>query len=201
MKRLFDPENPVMQFLAKVFNLMWLNLLVVLTSFPIFTIGTSLTAMSYVLFRMIEGDDTAIFKTFFHAFQQNLKQTVVMTGLFLLSVVAGATLIFVYGSTYFVLKVVGYAWIGYSTVIVLYLIAIISRYETSLEHHLLNAVKLVIAFAPRTIGIMALLLGYVMVCQVFFRILAPVIFLLGVTLPSCIITLIMKDMFELLENS
>ena len=49
MGRIFNPENPVFRFLSGIFDMILLNVLFILTSLPLFTIGASLTALYAVL--------------------------------------------------------------------------------------------------------------------------------------------------------
>ena len=48
MNRLFNIDNPVMQFLSKMFDLIVLNLIFILSCIPIITIGASISALYYV---------------------------------------------------------------------------------------------------------------------------------------------------------
>jgi len=42
MSRFFNPDNPIMEFIAKIFDLILLNLLFIFSCVPIITIGASL---------------------------------------------------------------------------------------------------------------------------------------------------------------
>ena len=84
MNRLFDLDNPVMRFLGKLFDLMYLNLLFLLCSIPIVTIGASLTAMYSVALKMVKNEETYIGKDFFKSFRMNFKQGTIIWILFLL---------------------------------------------------------------------------------------------------------------------
>lgn len=84
MNRLFDLDNPVMRFLGKLFDLMYLNLLFLLCSIPIITIGASLTAMYSVALKMVKNEETYIGKDFFKSFRMNLKQGTIIWIIFLL---------------------------------------------------------------------------------------------------------------------
>lgn len=75
MNKLFNPENPVMRLLTFLCDMMYINLLFLLTSLPLFTIGASLTAMYSVLFKRIRNEDPSIAKAYFSAFKQNFKQS------------------------------------------------------------------------------------------------------------------------------
>ena len=50
--KLFNLDSPLMQGLTKVADLLWLNILTIICSVPIVTIGASLTAMNYMALKM-----------------------------------------------------------------------------------------------------------------------------------------------------
>ena len=60
MNRLFNIDNPVMQFLSKMFDLVVLNLIFILSCIPIITIGASISALYYVCLKMLRGEDPYI---------------------------------------------------------------------------------------------------------------------------------------------
>ncbi len=74
MRNIFNFDGPLFVFLSKMADLALLNLLFILCSLPIFTIGASMTAMCYVTLRMQEGHDGYVFKSFFKSFKENFIQ-------------------------------------------------------------------------------------------------------------------------------
>lgn len=83
--KLFNMHNPIFNFLTRVWDVMILNLLWVVCSVPIITIGASTTALYYSLLRIKRETDSSITGMFFHSFRQNIKQASVMTILFAFS--------------------------------------------------------------------------------------------------------------------
>lgn len=71
--KLFDQENPVMQTLSNVFDLAVLNILLLVFSLPLFTIGASITAVSDACFRMIQDKTTGVLKSFWKSFKLSFK--------------------------------------------------------------------------------------------------------------------------------
>lgn len=53
MSRFFNPDNPIMEFIAKIFDLILLNLIFIFSCVPIITIGASTSALSYVTLKMV----------------------------------------------------------------------------------------------------------------------------------------------------
>ena len=74
MKNLFNLDNPFFTFLSGVADMMILNALFIICSLPVFTIGASFTAMSYVTLKKAEGADVYIARGFFYSFKQNFRQ-------------------------------------------------------------------------------------------------------------------------------
>ncbi len=73
MDRFFNQNNPVTRFLSYIFNLILLNILFILTSLPVVTIGASLTALySVLLWR--EEDDGYTVRIYFSSFKRNFRQ-------------------------------------------------------------------------------------------------------------------------------
>ena len=55
MSKIFDLDSPFMRVLNRVADLMILNLVTLICCLPVVTIGASLTAMHYVLLKMVNS--------------------------------------------------------------------------------------------------------------------------------------------------
>ena len=88
MKGLFSPDHPVGRFFVKLGYIWYLDILWLVTSLPIFTIGASTTALLYSSMKLQkeEGYPT---KNFFHSFKENFKQA---TGIWMIYLGVGALL-------------------------------------------------------------------------------------------------------------
>ena len=64
MNSLFNPESSTMRFLEKAANLMLLNLLWILCSLPIITIGASSTALYTMVFKLLNSENESIIAIF-----------------------------------------------------------------------------------------------------------------------------------------
>ncbi len=74
LKRLLDPDNPIMQMITKITFSAYLHLLWLLCSLPIFTIGASTTALYYVCLKMANNQEGSLTRDFFHSFKANFRQ-------------------------------------------------------------------------------------------------------------------------------
>ena len=78
MNRIFDMDNPLWRFLGKLADLMILNIVFLLCSIPIFTIGASLTGVYYVCLKIKEQEEGYIIRNFFKSFKQNFVQSTII---------------------------------------------------------------------------------------------------------------------------
>ena len=83
MDRIFRLDSPLILFFDKIGKLLLINLLWLLCSLPIVTIGASTAAMYYVLFKIIRNEDAGIIKSFLHSFKDNFLQCIPITLIFL----------------------------------------------------------------------------------------------------------------------
>ena len=73
-KIMFQSDNLLSRVLTKVFDLCLLNILFLITSLPIFTIGVSLSALYTVTLAMSKNEESPVFKMYFRMWKQNLKK-------------------------------------------------------------------------------------------------------------------------------
>lgn len=86
MKFLVNPQSKAYRFLAKLFDLIILNFLFLITSAPILTIGISLLSMNTVTMAILTKQELSISKTYFLAFQKNIKTGSQLSGLLLVGI-------------------------------------------------------------------------------------------------------------------
>jgi len=78
MKGLLNYDGPLMRAITLISDMVILNLLWIITSLPIITIGASTTAAYYACTKRINGKESYIWKDFFKSFRQNFKQATVV---------------------------------------------------------------------------------------------------------------------------
>ncbi len=78
-------DNPVMNFLTTLCDIVILHFLWLLTSIPVFTIGASTTALYYTTMKCIRNGQGGVVKLFFKSFRENFKQASALGLLFLLA--------------------------------------------------------------------------------------------------------------------
>ena len=159
MNGLFAPDSRFMRYLNRFADLMILNLLFLLTSIPIFTIGASLTALYSVCFHLGTDREGSTFRDYFAAFKENFRQA---TALFLLLLLwlmgtGGAAVIFCFMAGWMHYLFVPFAVLFIVVVLVAsYVFPLLSRFENQNTITLKNAALLSLGYLPRSIIIGAI---------------------------------------------
>lgn len=89
MGHFFSSEGPLMTYLIKIRDWMFLSVLWLICSIPVITFGVSTTAMYYVTLKMAKNEEVPVMKSFFKSFKENFKQGVLLT---LIVLIVGALL-------------------------------------------------------------------------------------------------------------
>lgn len=160
LKGLFSVDNPLMRFLSRVADVLILNLLFIITSLPVITIGASLTSLYYCLFKIKEQEEGYLLKKYFHSFKQNFKQATIM---WLFMLIVGVVLFLEFlmyrdspGTMGSVVRSVVLIGVIFWYLIGTYAFALQSRFYNTIKNTYTNAVILVFANGPRSIAILAL---------------------------------------------
>ena len=142
-------KNKMIPVLSKLSDLILLNIIFILFSIPVITIGSSLTAMYYVLLKIEKNEESYIFKSFVKSFKLNLVQGIQLT----------LTLILPFLLLLLNLFIFKFEYIKYMTIFLLFLISsimfyafpLLAKYDNSNMNILKNSLILTIANLPRTI--------------------------------------------------
>lgn len=85
MGTLFSPDGLIYKLCNYIYIFFISNILWIVFSLPIFTIGASTTALFSVMSKLSNDEDVSVFKDFWKSFKLNFKQgTVIGIGLMLL---------------------------------------------------------------------------------------------------------------------
>lgn len=155
MGKIFDMDSPVMRVLNRVGDLLILNFLMIICCIPVVTAGAAITAMHYVLLKIVRGEEGYLFKGFFKSFASNFKQATLIWLLILLvlAVYVGDSLIFRYSGLVFP-KALTVAVIAVAILLLMmtvYVFPLQARFENSVKNTLKNALILAFANLPRTL--------------------------------------------------
>lgn len=156
---------------------MVLNLLWLVCSIPIITIGPATNALFTVTLKLAQDEPVRVLSTFFKAFKVNIKQ----------SLIVGAFSIFIiislYADVLYILAIEGAIQKIYIVIfcivlailliIITYLNALIARYNNTLKGHIINAFKLAFVNPLQTILMWLIILAPVLM----FLFVQPIILL------------------------
>ena len=144
MKSLFSLENPLMQILTRVCDLMIINLLFLISCVPVSTVGAAICGMTKVCQAIVMGDERGIWKLYVSGFKDNFKQATIA---WLGTVLVAASLVcywlivvnFCRGTLATILLILMAVLAVVALSHVVYLFPLIARYNNSLREHLKNA--------------------------------------------------------------
>ena len=200
---IFEEGSPVQRFLNKMADLLILNIITMLMCLPIITAGAALTAMHYVLLKMVRGEEGYILKSFFRSFKREFRQATVLWILYvaLAALMASNLVLVLQGSGRYPI------WLPSSIVVVavlelmfmIYTFAMLSRFDDTIYHTLLNAVTLTFAELPRSLEMAVITLVPLVA---FFRvsILLPLLILFGLSVPGYACAMIYDPVFRKIEK-
>lgn len=155
MHFLFNSDSWFMQVVSRFSSLVTLNLLFLFTCIPIFTIGTALTALYDVVFRMDTEREGKLVSTYFRSFAANFKESTPIWMLFLLMMVtscANAVIFSNSGTTIgLILSVVCAVIFVNITLVFGYTFPLLSQFQNTRVNTLKNALLLAVANLPRTL--------------------------------------------------
>lgn len=141
MKKIFNPNNKFFTFMGKVADIMILNLLFILTSLPIFTIGTSLTALYSVSLKQSAGESSYIVKEYFHAWKINFKQSTILWSfsLFATIVLFLNLILEIEGNFYIIIRLLTILSLIIYLIVTIYAFPMLAKFDNSIKHTIVSA--------------------------------------------------------------
>lgn len=160
MKEMFQQDNMFNAVMAKIFDLILLNILWLVCCIPIITIGASTTALYYMTMKMVRNQESGVVKGFFKSFRQNFRQSVPMT--MLLLVFAGVLIADFHilsgsksqGASIFYGVCVTLLLIGGA--IFSYAFPLLAKFENTVGKMMTNAAKIAVTHLPQTAVLVAI---------------------------------------------
>ncbi len=198
MGNLFDPDGMLMRAMSDLASLVLLNLLTLLCCLPIVTAGASLAAMHYVLYQMADKGEGRIASTFLREFKANLKNMLPITLLLYVFIGIGALEYGMFRNQAGASRVaVMFVYAGALVLLLLsvWIFPLSAKFVYPFGAVFKNAAILAVTHIPRT-----LLMALIMVVLPFILTqdmrLLPLAFLLGISFPSYLCTLLYHPIFQ-----
>ena len=209
MKNLFRWDNPLIQLLTALADVILTNLLCLICCLPVVTAGASIAATYKVMLNLSQDTGGGIWNTFFTAFRENFKQA---TAVWLITLLVGASLVCDYilvqlyfqGGLHTALLIVVAVLTFLALAILAYLYPLMIRYQNTLREHLHNAMILCNYKFPKTILMVVLhALPFALALLLPTAFLYTILFwvLMGFALIPLADVIILKPVFEELENT
>ena len=154
-----SPDSRFMQGVSRFADLVILNVLILLTSLPLFTVGASVSAAYTLTFRMLRSKDEPVVKSYFRAFRENFRQG---TALWLILLVAAVPALMYFDRFFTMEGTLHYLFVPFLTVFVLavctcsFAFPLTSQFQNSLSGTLRNALLLALANLPRALAAAAI---------------------------------------------
>ena len=202
---IFKFDSPVMNFIGKVTDMVVLNILCLLCSLPIVTLGAAFTAKYYVSMKIVKGEETIVLKPFFRAFKENFKQATKIW-LILLAVILFLSFdwfwIFTigYGTVKPIFLILLLVATVYVIAIVLSVFPFIARYEVKTSEAIkAGALFAFLHFIPIVL-IIALEIGSI-AASIWYALWLPVILLFGTTTSFYFMNCVLVKGFTKMEKN
>lgn len=204
MQNIFHFDSKVIRFGNKVTDLMILQLLTVVFSLPVITIGPAFTAMHDVLLKMYRKQDPSVIPTFWAAFKQNFRQATLIWLFYLLFFLfLGLDLYLFLTAEDVGLRIIIYALPVPALVGIFslnWVFVLLSRYENTIW----NTIKLSLALCVRH-PLKTLSMTVLMTAALWIGFLSqhtiPFLLLLGITVPGFLRTITYSQVFDQLEDT
>lgn len=209
MGKLLDLDSPVMRFLSRMADLLWLNLLTTFLCLPVVTAGAALTSLHYCCLKMVRGEEGYITKDYFKSFKMNFLQS---TAIWLILLAAALLLGFdfkivlnveypeaqqsLYSVIFIALCVISFFYAA----VLMFVFAIQSHFINPVKKTLKNSLLMSIMVLPKTV---LMILCWLIVPAVMYFV--QYLFLLGllffVSLPVYLNAMIYNKTFKRFEPS
>ena len=201
--KIFDLDSPLMNVLNKMADLMWLNILTLISCIPVITAGAALTSMHYVALKIVRNEESYITRSFFKSFKTNFRQA---TLIWLLLMLVAAIL----GGDYYIITKSGMQFSQVLVVLImaagvlvictsLYVFPVLAKFDNTIMGTIRNAFIMSILQLPKTVVMFVMAFFPLIIYLVSLR-LIPIIFLFGFSLPAYASAMLYNKFFQKLED-
>lgn len=202
MKDFFNLDNPFIQFLNHLTDVVILNVVCLICCIPIVTIGASLTALHYVTLKMVREEEGYVVRDFFKSFRQNFIQSTVIWLLFLV-----ISFLFYLDINIFqseaarfpkALELMIYVLYFFVCLTVMYAFPVLSRFSNTVKNTLKNAFLMSALNIVKTL-LMAVIYALPYFLLPFHAVLISVYLLMGIAGPAYINSFIWRGILKKYE--
>lgn len=166
MKGLFSYDSALFRAFDKLGSLFILNMLTLICSIPLFTIGSAFTALYYVTMKMVKDEETYVTKDYLRSLKQNFIQGLII---WLILFAVGALLLFDYRLMSVnkeilpvarVFMIVALSCLIFWVVELAYVFPVLAKFYNTVPQTMRNAFLMGIRHFPKTIAIIFINLAF-----------------------------------------
>ena len=201
--KLFNLDSPIMVLLGKMADLMIINILTIICSLPIITVGPAFTAAHYVCLKIVRNEECYIIRSYFKSFKENFVQATVIWLLILAAagILAGDYFIITKSGLEFsrVLKI---AIIVVGVVVLfmtVYAFPALAKFDNTIRATIKNAFLMSIWQFPKTILMLIIYVAPIIIAIFIYQAI-PVVMLLGIAVPVYLCAMLYNKFFQRLED-
>lgn len=201
--KILDIDGPLITFLSKMADLMWLNILTILCCIPVFTAGAAFTALDYMALKIVRGEEGYVTKGFFKAFKENFFQSTIIWVLFLVvaAVLALDYRIFTQSETEIpkILQMLIMMFAAVAVLTLMYVFPVQAKFSNTVKRTIWNAFVFGIVQFPKTV-LMVILYVLPYVCLYLWSGIFPVVAVFCFSLPALLSAKLYNKFFKVMEN-
>lgn len=197
MNRIFNMDNGVFRVLSKFVDCVYLSILFIFSSIPVFTIGASFTALYYTVQKVLKNERGYIAGEYWHAFKTNFKQGTII---WLIVLVIGIVFVVdfkIMQSMAEAGNVIGKVYPFFGVLLFLeivwciYIFPYLARFENKTKTIVKNAGFIAILNLPKTVLVIVLTAVFALVVY-----LIPLLMLIVPALYTWLLNLILEKIFR-----
>lgn len=156
MERFFDQDGWLYRFLNRLWDLIVLNILFIITSIPLITIGASVSALYTVTIKGVRKEDSYIVRSYLKAFKENFKKATVIWIILLVFWIVLIADILIYGKNNSVMVCVGGIFGVFWMLVTMYVLPLQARFENSVQNMLLNSFLIAVKYWNYTLQLLGI---------------------------------------------
>lgn len=202
MSGLFNLDSPVMRFLGRMADLLWLNVLTLFLFILVIPAGAALTALNYMCLKIVRGEDCYITKGYFKSFRENFKQATLiwLIVLVVLAILYGDYRILTQSGMQFPMafKLILMAVTLLLGLVLMYVFPVLSRYENTIRNTFKNAAVMALVSLPKTLLMLVIWCLPVATVLISER-LIPFVLFFGISVPTLLCAYLYNGTFKKFE--
>ncbi len=202
MGKLFNLDSPILRVLGTLADMCLLNILTIIFCLPVFTAGASITAMHYVLLKMVRNEEGYVWKDFWKSFKENLWQGMAIGSILLIFVAFFLVDCYIFKGMVETVSVPMLAIAGafalFLYMIYLYAFPLLAHFHNTVLGTIKNAFFVGVMAFPQTILMMIVTALPVVLVYQYAQIL-PLIVMFGFTAPAYFCAWMYSKTFKKIE--